>query len=54
MPQQDAGGKWLIRPSFLSAKLLRDLRELLRYRRKLMHGKVAERIRMLRLLETAH
>jgi transposase len=44
----------LIRPSFVPAKPLRDLRELLRYRRKLVEAQAAERNRMLRLLETAN
>jgi len=44
----------LIRPSFVPAKPLRDLRELLRYRRKLVESQAAERNRLLRLPETAN
>ncbi len=43
----------LIRPSFVPPKPLRELRELLRYRRKLVESRTAERNRTLRLLETA-
>ena len=44
----------LIRPSYVPAKPLRDLRELLRYRRKLVDSQSAERNRLQRLLETAN
>jgi len=44
----------LIRPSFVPARPLRDLRELLRYRRKLVESQTAERNRLQRLLETAN
>ena len=44
----------LIRPSFVPPKPLRELRDLLRYRRKLVDGAAAERNRMLKLLETAN
>jgi transposase len=44
----------LIRRSFVPPKPLRDLRDLLRYRRKLVESQTAERNRMLKLLETAN
>jgi len=44
----------LIQPSFVPAKPLRALRELLRYRRKLVEGQSAERNRLQKLLETAN
>jgi transposase len=44
----------LIRPSFVPPKPLRELRELLRYRRKLVESATAERNRVLKLLETAN
>lgn len=44
----------LIRPSFVPSKPLRELRELLRYRRKLTEAQAAERNRLQRLLETAN
>ncbi len=44
----------LIRPSFVPPKPLRELRELLRYRRKLMEVQAAERNRLQRLLESAN
>lgn len=44
----------LIRPSFVPPKPLRELRELLRYRRKLVESRSAERNRLLKLLETAN
>jgi transposase len=44
----------LVRQSFVPPKPLRELRELLRYRRKLMDSQTAERNRMLKLLETAN
>ena len=44
----------LIRRSFVPPKPLRELRELLRYRRKLVESSTSERNRMLKLLETAN
>jgi transposase len=44
----------LIRRSFVPPKSLRELRDLLRYRRKLVESQTAERNRMLKLLETAN
>jgi transposase len=44
----------LIRRSFVPPKPLRELRELLRYRRKLIDSTTSERNRMLKLLETAN
>lgn len=44
----------LIRRSFVPPKPLRALRELLRYRRKLIDSTTSERNRMLKLLETAN
>jgi transposase len=44
----------LIRRSFVPPKPLRELRDLLRYRRKLIDSQTAERNRMLKLLETAN
>src|SRR5262245_61784254 len=44
----------LIRRSFVPPKPLRELRDLLRYRRKLMDSQTAERNRLLKLLETAN
>jgi len=44
----------LIAKSFVPPKPLRQLRDLLRYRRKLMETRTAERNRLLRLLETAN
>ena len=44
----------LIRRSFVPPKPLRELRELLRYRRKLIESSTCERNRMLKLLETAN
>jgi transposase len=44
----------LIRPSFVPDKPLRELRDLLRYRRKLIDGTAAERNRVLKLLESAN
>jgi transposase len=43
----------LIKRSFVPPKPLRDLRDLLRYRRKLIESQTSERNRLLRLLETA-
>lgn len=44
----------LIAKSFVPPPPLRDLRELLRYRRKLVESQAAERNRLLKLLETAN
>ena len=44
----------LIRKSFIPAKPQRELRELLRYRVKLVQSRTAERNRLQRLLETAN
>ena len=44
----------LIAKSFVPPKPLRELRELLRYRRKLTESQAAERNRLLKLLETAN
>ena len=44
----------LIAKSFVPPAPLRELRELLRYRRKLIEAQAAERNRLLRLLETAN
>src|SRR6187431_50379 len=44
----------LVQGSFVPPKPLRDLRELLRYRRKLVESQAAERNRLLKLLETAN
>src|SRR5215469_2162994 len=44
----------LIAKSFVPPKPLRELRELLRYRRKLVDSQTAERNRLLRLLETGN
>jgi len=44
----------LIAKSFVPPKPLRPLRDLLRYRRKLMESRTAERNRLLKLLETAN
>ena len=44
----------LIAKSFVPPPPLRELRELLRYRRKLIEAQAAERNRLLRLLETAN
>jgi transposase len=44
----------LIAKSFVPPAPLRELRELLRYRRKLVEAQAAERNRLLRLLETAN
>jgi transposase len=43
----------LIRKSFVPCKALRELRDLTRYRRKLMESQASERNRLLKLLETA-
>lgn len=44
----------LIKRSFVPPKPLRELRDLLRYRRKLVESQTAERNRLLKLLETAN
>jgi len=44
----------LIAKSFVPPHALRELRELVRYRRKVVEGRSAERNRVLRLLETAN
>jgi transposase len=44
----------LIRKSYVPPKELRELRELLRYRRKLVDSRTSERNRLQRLLETAN
>jgi transposase len=44
----------LIAKSFVPSKPLRELRDLLRYRRKLVEGRSAERNRLHKLLETAN
>ena len=44
----------LIRPSFVPPKPLRELRALLRYRRKLVENQSAERNRLQKVLETAN
>ncbi len=44
----------LVAKSFVPPHPLRDLRELLRYRRKLVESQAAERNRLLKLLETAN
>lgn len=44
----------LLRPSFVPPKAIRELRDLLRYRRKLVESRSAERNRLLKLLETAN
>jgi transposase len=43
----------LVRSSFVPSKPLRELRELLRYRRKLVEAQAAERNRLQKLLETS-
>src|SRR5262249_50479371 len=44
----------LIAKSFVPPKPIRELRDLLRYRRKLVESRTAERNRLLKLLETAN
>ncbi len=44
----------LLRPSFVPPKPIRELRDLTRYRRKLVESQRAERNRLLKLLETAN
>jgi transposase len=44
----------LLRPSFVPPSPSRELRDLTRYRRKLVESRTAERNRLLKLLETAH
>src|SRR6201988_5002150 len=44
----------LLRSSFVPPKPIRDLRDLMRYRRKLVESQSAERNRLLKVLETAN
>jgi transposase len=44
----------LLRPSFVPPPSIRELRDLTRYRRKLVESRTAERNRLLKLLETAN
>lgn len=44
----------LLRPSFVPPKPIRELRDLVRYRRKLVQSKAAERNRLLKVLEGAN
>jgi transposase len=44
----------LLRPSFVPPSPIRELRDLTRYRRKLVESRTAERNRLLKLLETAN
>src|SRR5215469_11035690 len=44
----------LLRSSFVPPKPIRELRDLMRYRRKLMESQAAERNRLLKVLETAN
>ena len=44
----------LLRPSFVPPSSIRELRDLTRYRRKLVESRTAERNRLLKLLETAN
>ena len=44
----------LLRSSFVPPKSIRELRDLTRYRRKLVESQAAERNRLLKLLETAN
>ena len=44
----------LLRSSFVPPKPIRELRDLTRYRRKLVESQAAERNRLLKLLETAN
>jgi transposase len=44
----------LLRPSFVPPQPIRELRDLTRYRRKLIESQTAERNRLLKLLETAN
>src|SRR5439155_9795513 len=44
----------LLRPSFVPPKPIRELRDLTRYRRKLVESRSAERNRLLKVLETAN
>ena len=43
-----------MRSSFVPPKPIRELRDLMRYRRKLVEGQAAERNRLLKVLETAN
>src|SRR5215831_4193675 len=44
----------LLRPSFVPPQPIRELRDLTRYRRKLVESQAAERNRLLKLLESAN
>jgi transposase len=44
----------LVAKSFVPPKPIRELRDLMRYRRKIVNGRTAERLRLLKLLETAN
>ena len=44
----------LLRPSFVPPKPIRELRDMTRYRRKLVQSQAAERNRLLKLLESAN
>ena len=44
----------LLRPSFVPPKAIRELRDLTRYRRKLVQSQAAERNRLPKLLESAN
>ncbi|HXY08973.1 MAG TPA: IS110 family transposase [Terriglobales bacterium] len=44
----------LLRPSFVPPKPIRELRDLTRYRRKLVEAQASERNRLLKLLESAN
>jgi transposase len=44
----------LLRPSFVPPSPIRELRDLTRYRRKLVESRTADRNRLLKLLETAN
>jgi transposase len=44
----------LLRSSFVPPKPIRELRDLMRYRRKLVESQAAERNRLLKVLETAN
>jgi len=44
----------LLLPSFVPPKPIRELRDLMRYRRKLVESQAAERNRLLKVLETAN
>jgi len=50
----DLLGHGLLRSSFVPPKPIRELRDLMRYRRKLVESQAAERNRLLKVLETAN